>query len=232
MSDHDNIAMQAYRLWEESGRPESRELEFWLKAEAEIVRRSQAPTPLGKETPAATNPDRAFPPAKHHRTRSVRTEADRMPKGTGPKPPLHFVAVLDRAHLHIYRLREDDEPARAQFELAESFELPAGREHYTDRDTDQAGRFRARIGPGGASIDERLPMQTEQERRLAAELADHLERFLVERSDATWDYSAGPGLHQAVLDRLSPSVRSRLEVALVKELVHQTPAQLRSYFTS
>jgi hypothetical protein len=33
------IAALAYELWEESGRPRDRDMEFWLRAEAELQRR-------------------------------------------------------------------------------------------------------------------------------------------------------------------------------------------------
>jgi hypothetical protein len=146
-------------------------------------------------------------------------------------PPEHYVVVLDRAHLNIYQVKDGDHATRVRFEPVEAMHLPAGRRHYTDRDSDQAGRFGARIGPAGASIDERLPMQNEHERGLAADLAERLGRFLMEHDHATWDYAAGPALHRAVLDRLPPAARARLERALAKELVHQSPAELEAHFT-
>jgi hypothetical protein len=227
--DHESIARQAYRFWEEQGRPEGQHLDHWLEAEAEVHRQSWSlAVPDGG--PGLNNLDRALPPAERRRAR------DRRQGSTRSREPLvipdHFMAVVDRAHLRIYRVDDLDGPP--QFELAESHDLPAGQRHYTDRDTDQAGRFaggggRGRQG-GGASIDERLPMRNEHERRLATELAGHLGRFLQEHGDATWDYAAGPAVHNAVLDRLPPAVRARLGLAIVKELVHQTPAQLRAHF--
>lgn len=214
MADREDIARHAYRLWENHGRPEGRDLEFWLAAEAEAQRASAL---------TLTNLDRGLPPAERSRVRAER-------HGGSAPPPDHFMAVIDRAHLRIYRVREPATRGSTQFELAEAFDLIAGHQQYTDRDTDQAGRFPGAQGRGGGgSIDERLPMQTEQERRLAAELAGHLQRFFGAHANATWDYAAGPTIHHAVLERLPPAVRSRLGVALVKELVYQTPAQLRTH---
>jgi hypothetical protein len=182
--------------------------------------------PSQKDTPV-TNLERALPPAARTHVRERRHGGPAQPNNA-PAPD-HFVAVIDRAHLRLYHLREPETGGAVQFELAEAFDFPAGHLGYTDRDTDQAGRFPGAQGRGGGgSIDERLPMQNEQERRLAADLAEHLERFLKDRPDATWDYAAGPGLHHAVLDNLSPGTRNRLGVAIVKELIHQTPIQLRS----
>jgi hypothetical protein len=230
-TEHDEIADRAYQLWEERGRPEGRDLEFWLEAEAEIRRESDAPLwPAG--APLPTNLDRALSPSDRRQVRAIRNEGNSEPKSPPASPPAErFIAVLDRAHLRVYRVTDGDRTRRTHFELAESFDLPAGLQHYTDADTDQAGRFGARRGPAGASIDERLPMKNEQKNRLARELAKHLQRFLEAHPQATWDYAAGPALHGAVLDRLSREVRSRLDRALAKELVSHTPAELEAHFT-
>jgi hypothetical protein len=41
MTTNSDIAKRAYELWEQSGRPEGRDVEIWLKAEAEA--RNQEP---------------------------------------------------------------------------------------------------------------------------------------------------------------------------------------------
>jgi hypothetical protein len=38
MSNYDKIAQRAYELWDKSGRPQAKETEHWLQAEAEITR--------------------------------------------------------------------------------------------------------------------------------------------------------------------------------------------------
>lgn len=226
----EHISIRAYHLWEERGRPEGRADEFWLEAEAGL-RLANATPDLPPQAVTLTNLDRALSPQERHQARAARHGAN---GGAVLVIPDHFMVVIDRAHLRVYRVRELENSAPSQFELAESFDLPAGKQGYTDRDTDQAGRFagsgaKGRKG-GGGSIDERLPMKEEHERRLATELAEHLNRFLLAHPDATWDYAAGPALHRAVLDRLSAPSRSRLGIALVKELIHQSPAQLRAHF--
>lgn len=228
--DHESIAKRAYQRWEERGRPDGRDLQFWLEAENEL-KAAALEAGLPAESTVPGNLDRALPAAEKRRPRAASHGTGGASAGPNVRPPEHFVAVLDRAHLNIYQVRNGGRAARARFEPVETFQLAAGREHYTDRDTDQAGRFGARIGPKGGSIDERLPMQNEHERRLAADLAARLGAFLQEHDHATWDYAAGPALHHAVLKRLPPNVLTRLDHALSKELVHQTPAELEAYFT-
>ena len=35
-SAHDDVARRAYQLWEAAGRPQGKDMEYWLQAEAEI----------------------------------------------------------------------------------------------------------------------------------------------------------------------------------------------------
>lgn len=221
--EYETVARQAYRLWEERGRPEGRDLECWFDAEAELHRQVWAlAVPDGG--PAVNNLDRALSPEERRRARAERTLPGAVATAAAGGADSHFIVVLGRGHLRIYRVGESGRSI--QFELATSFELEANRQ----RDTDQAGRFTARGGPMGGSSAERLPMQAEHERRLATELAGHVTRFLGEHAGASWDYAAGPALHHAVLERLPPPVRARLNRALAKELVHQSPAELRLHF--
>jgi hypothetical protein len=41
---HDEIARRAYAIFEQEGRPEGRELEHWLRAEAQLNAAPQSPT--------------------------------------------------------------------------------------------------------------------------------------------------------------------------------------------
>jgi hypothetical protein len=34
---HDQIAIRAHELWESEGRPQNKDLQFWLRAEAELA---------------------------------------------------------------------------------------------------------------------------------------------------------------------------------------------------
>jgi hypothetical protein len=222
MNEHDDIARRAYRLWEANGRPDGRDLEFWLQAENEAEAAPDVPT---------TNLDRALPPAERTRARAGRHEASARPGVAGP--PDHYMAVVDRAHLRIYRVYAPRTGGSTQFELAEAVDMVAGHQQATARATDMAGRFpggSGRLqGSGGGTIDERLPMHAEYERRVVGDLVHHLTRFFSEHYRATWDFAAGPEIHQAVLNRLPAEIRARVDVAIVKELPHQTPAQLRAH---
>lgn len=115
--------------------------------------------------------------------------------------------------------------------IAHAVDLLEGQGNYWDRDTDQAGRFQGSKGrPNGMSIDERLPMQEERQRRVIDQVAETIDKFMGARPGAAWHFAAGPGLHNAVLEKLSPLVRDQLDRSVQKELANVPPAELRGHF--
>jgi len=155
----------------------------------------------------------------------------------------NFVVTLDRGHLRIYS--EQREPGQTpRLDIVEAMDFPEGKKSYTSNDSDQAGRFQssrhqsgAPGAPGGAmggrtgmSIDERLPMKEEVERRNVRVIAEELETFLRNRPTATWDFAAPPALHNAVIEALSPETRGRMRKALAKDLSNQSSEEVRAHF--
>ncbi|HLP26384.1 MAG TPA: host attachment protein, partial [Acidobacteriota bacterium] len=140
-----------------------------------------------------------------------------------------LIAVLNSTSLRLFL---EDQPPGAlgpQFKVVEAADFPAGRRQYTDNDSDFAGRF-PRGADNNSSIDERLPMQEEYERRNVAEIARELSRFLARHPQLAWDYAAGPNLHHAVLDQLSGELRARLDRAEIKDLTKLPPQELARHF--
>jgi hypothetical protein len=152
----------------------------------------------------------------------------------------HFIVTADQGHLRIYAERHPPGQFSPSLEQVESMDFPGGKHSYTARETDMAGRFSnsKTHGPGaglptgrqGMSIDERLPMQREEARRRAKEIAAEIGSFLQRRPDASWDFAAGPDLNGAVLDLLPASVRQRLRRSVSKDLVNQRVDEVRAHF--
>ena len=152
----------------------------------------------------------------------------------------HYIVIADHSRVRIFA--EHSLPGQTTPGLEEVFamDFAQGRSSYTDNDTDMAGRFQGSrqqgAAPGsptaraGMSIDERLPMQREAHRRAVAEISRAIDSFLDMRPDSSWDFAAGPSMHNAILERLPSSVRSRLRTSLAKDLVKQPVAELRERF--
>jgi hypothetical protein len=152
----------------------------------------------------------------------------------------HYVITADNGHLRIFVERTSPGQRTPALDQIEAMDFPQGKKSYTDRDTDMAGRFSSskHQGPGpgaptartGMSIDERLPMQREESRRRAREIAAEIDSFLTQRREATWDFAAGPELNSAILELLSPAVRERVRRSILKDLVNQRGEEVRAHF--
>jgi hypothetical protein len=152
----------------------------------------------------------------------------------------HFIITADRGHVRIFSREQEPGQMTPRLREVQGLDFPSGRQSYTDRDTDMAGRFQGSQhqarGPGaptartGMSIDERLPMQEEEERRQTRDLFRAIETFLQQHPAATWDFAAAPAVHNSVLELISPPMRSRLRQAVAKDLVNQPVEELLGHF--
>jgi hypothetical protein len=50
MITHDDISKRAKEIWEREGRPEGRDKEHWIQAEAELRNGSMSPSPMANAT--------------------------------------------------------------------------------------------------------------------------------------------------------------------------------------
>lgn len=152
----------------------------------------------------------------------------------------HYIVIADHGHLRIFAKHQDIGQSTPTLEEVQSLDFPQGRASYVDNDTDMAGRFQssnyAASGAGspgmrqGMSIDERLPMQREMNRRRNADVAREIDRFLLADATATWDFAADTSVHNAIIDALSSQVRFRLRDSIPKDLVKQPIDELLGHF--
>jgi hypothetical protein len=154
----------------------------------------------------------------------------------------HYFVAADHGHLRVYLEQQSPGQNTPGVQAVEAMDFPQGKQSYTERDTDMAGRFNSSRhqspGPGqptqrtGMSIDERLPMELEESRRRVRDLAAELNAFFAQRPNATWDFAAGPDLNGRVLDALTPEVRRRIRKAVTKDLVNQSGNDVRAHFSA
>lgn len=156
----------------------------------------------------------------------------------------HYFVAADHGHIRFYIHRHPPGQRRGDLDQVQAMDFPAGRAAYTDRDTAMAGRFQGSkhqgaapgapggngVGRTGMSIDERLPMQREEERRRSRDIADEIETFFAGRTDATWDFASPPEVLNAVVSQLSERVRHKLRRSITKDLVNQRPEDVRMHF--
>lgn len=151
-----------------------------------------------------------------------------------------YIAVADHAHLRIFAEQTEVGQTTPGLEEVYALDFPQGKASYAANEADFAGRFQGSkqqgASPGapgartGMSIDERLPLQRETERRNLDDIAEALGTFLTRHPGAGWDFAAGPSAHNAILDRLPEEIRARLRRSLPKDLVNQPTAGLLARF--
>ena len=145
----------------------------------------------------------------------------------------HYIVTSDRGHLRIFAETRPPGRTTPRLETVAALDFPGGRQDYTDHDTDVAGRFPGAGGSGsGMSLDERLPMKREEERRSVRLIADELENFFAARPQASWDLAVAPSLYNAIVQSLSPATRRRLQRVLSEDLANQDSEEVRSHFAT
>ena len=144
----------------------------------------------------------------------------------------HYFVIMDHRHFKVFKLDQKLEQRSPSLRLVESIDLVDDHGQYTRRESDQAGRFPGSKGNGtsGMSIDERLPMQEEYERRLVEQLALRTEAFLRDHPDCNWSFAAGANLNSALLRRLGPGFKTNLRENLQKDLGNLPVPQLLNHF--
>lgn len=64
MSHSNDVESLAYRLWEEAGKPQGRDMDFWLQAEAALAKPKPAPKAKAPAKPKPAVKPAAKPAAK------------------------------------------------------------------------------------------------------------------------------------------------------------------------
>ena len=152
--------------------------------------------------------------------------------------PTSLVIVADRGNLKAYRV--DETPSRGpSLQLVQAFELTDAHGRYQDKLTDNAGRFPVGDGGGQAgsgrhmnAIAERQGLETENDRRLHKQLADHVEEIIRAQAPEGWSFAAPASINSTVVDLLTSDIRDRIVENVKSDLVNIEPAKLPAHFQS
>ena len=152
--------------------------------------------------------------------------------------PTSLVIVADRGNLKAYKV--DETPTRgASLQLVQAFELTDAHGRYQDKFTDNAGRFPVGDGGGQAGsgrhmngIAERQALETENDRRLHKQLAEHVEEIIRAQAPEGWSFAAPASINSTVVDLLTSDIRDRIVENVKSDLVNIEPAKLPTHFQS
>ncbi len=147
--------------------------------------------------------------------------------------PTSLIIVADRGSLKAYRVEET--PARgASLRLVQAFEITDAHGCYDDKLTDQAGRFPVSDGNGrhANSVAERTALETENDRRICKQLAEHIAEVVKREATEGWSFAAPASIHATVSEFLPAPIRDRVVEHVKSDLVKIEPAKLANHFRS
>jgi hypothetical protein len=147
--------------------------------------------------------------------------------------PTSLIIVADRGSLKAYRV--DETPNRgASLQLVQAFEITDAHGRYDAKLTDQAGRFPVSDGNGrhANSIAERTALETENDRRICKQLAEHIAEVVKREAVEGWSFAAPASIHATIAEMLPAPIRNRLVEHVKSDLVKIEPAKLASHFRS
>jgi hypothetical protein len=147
--------------------------------------------------------------------------------------PTSLIIVADRGGVKAYRV--NDTPTRgASLQLVQAFDITDAHGRYDDKLTDQAGRFPVSDGNGrhANSIAERTALETENDRRICKQLAEHIAEVVKREAAEGWSFAAPSSIHSTVTGLLPRSLRNRVVEHVKSDLVKVEPSKLSSHFRS
>ena len=146
--------------------------------------------------------------------------------------PTSLVVVADRGNVKAYKV--EDTPNRGpSLQLVQAFEITDAHGRMQDKLTDQAGAFPDGAGPGQMnSIAERQGIETENDRRIHKQLAEHLEEIVRKEGPEGWSFAAPASINSTVVDLLTSDIRDRIVENVKSDLVKIDAAKLPTHFKS
>jgi Protein required for attachment to host cells len=147
--------------------------------------------------------------------------------------PTSLIIVADRGGVKAYRV--NDTPNRgASLQLVQAFDITDAHGRYNEKLTDQAGRFPVSDGNGrhANAIAERTALETENERRICKQLAEHIADIVKRESAEGWSFAAPSSIHATITELLPGSIRDRVVEHVKSDLVKTEPSKLSTHFRS
>ena len=148
--------------------------------------------------------------------------------------PTTLIILADRGSVKAYKVEET--PTRGpSLQLVQAFDITDAHGRYNEKLTDQAGRFP--VGDAGSgrhmnAIAERQGLETENDRRIYKQLAEHVSEIVRSHLPEGWSFAAPASINSAIVDLLTPEIRDRIVENVKSDLVNIELAKLPTHFQS
>lgn len=147
--------------------------------------------------------------------------------------PTSLIVLADRGGVKAYRV--NDTPNRgASLRLVQAFDITDAHGRCEDKLTDQAGRFAVSDGSArhANAVAERTAIETENDRRICRQLAEHIAEVVKREAVEGWSFAAPAAIHSSVTELLPASLRHRVVEHVKSDLVKVEPSKLTEHFCS
>jgi len=147
--------------------------------------------------------------------------------------PTSLIVVADRGGIKAYRV--NDTPNRgASLRLVQAFDITDAHGRYDAKLTDQAGRVPVSVGNSrhANSIAERTALETENNKRICQQLAEHIAEVVKREAADGWSFAAPSSIHTTIAELLPAPVRNRVVEHVKSDLVKVEPSKLPNHFRS
>ena len=147
--------------------------------------------------------------------------------------PTSLIVVADRGGIKAYRV--NDTPNRgASLHLVQAFDITDAHGRYDAKLTDQAGRFPVSSGNSRHvnSIAERTAFETENNKRICQQLAEHIAEVVKREAADGWSFAAPASIHSSIAQLLPAPIRNRVVEHVKSDLVKIEPSKLSNHFRS
>ena len=144
-----------------------------------------------------------------------------------------LLIVADRGGLRAYKVGEN--PNRAPgLHLLDSFEAQEAHGRYSEKVTDQAGRFKgsgiANQSTGGSA--EHTTIDMENDRRACKHIAQRINELVEREKPEGWLLALPATIHQLVESHLKPDVLKHLGEVVHADLLRSEPAKILTHFSA
>jgi hypothetical protein len=144
-----------------------------------------------------------------------------------------LVLVTDFGGFKAFRLENDHPHSSPRLELLEEYEDAQAHRRVIEEVTDQAGRFRRKIGArGGAAMSdgEQHNMALEKRKRGVRKLAGRLDSLMQNPEIEQCFLAASREIMNPLLQELSPNSRSKIGINIPADLMKVSKAELLTKF--
>ncbi len=142
-----------------------------------------------------------------------------------------IVFVADLGHFKAYTFSKTPQ-GTGKLDLFESFDSMEAHGKFSEKVTDQAGKFGESVGKNSSvqGSGEAHNVDIENEKRIIKNIAKSINKIVAEKSCDAWHLAAEKAINGQILEFLDPSVKSKLEKNIASNLTKADKSEIVSRF--